>query len=196
MPDTIATAEKVVLHVGCGRWRPNSLHPDYQKPEWKELRLDINPDANPDIVASMTDMSAVESGSVDAVWTSHSLEHLYAHEVPVALAEFHRVLRPGGHVFLRVPNLHKTLNLILQIGLDGVAYTSAIGPITPRDMLFGHSASIARGELTMQHKTGFTGESMSTLLREAGFADVRYVEHQLDLWARGLKVGQRTTLKS
>ena len=37
----------------------------------------------------MTDMSMVDSAAVDAVWSSHNLEHLYAHEVPVALGEFH-----------------------------------------------------------------------------------------------------------
>jgi hypothetical protein len=43
---------------------------------------------NPDIVGTMTDMSAVADASVDALFSSHNIEHLYPHEVPVALAEF------------------------------------------------------------------------------------------------------------
>jgi predicted SAM-dependent methyltransferase len=39
-------------------------------------------------------MSALATGSVDAVVSSHNMEHLYPHEVPLALAEFVRVLKP------------------------------------------------------------------------------------------------------
>jgi predicted SAM-dependent methyltransferase len=48
-------------------------------------------------------MKAVASESVDAIFSSHNIEHLYPHEVPVALAEFIRVLKPG----LFAPSLTK-----------------------------------------------------------------------------------------
>jgi len=179
---------KTVLHVGCGSWRPNALHPDYQSQEWSEVRLDINPDAQPDILASMTDMSKVATGSVDAVWNSHALEHLCAHEVPVALREFYRVLRPGGHVFLRMPDLQKAAELVLAVGPLGRAYDSPSGPIRPLDMLYGHGPSIAQAESAMQHKTGFTQESIIQLLREAGFGDANATRKGFDLWARGEKI--------
>jgi SAM-dependent methyltransferase len=185
--DTIATAEKVVLHVGCGSWRPDALAAPYRSPGWREIRLDINPNCRPDIVASMTDMGAVEGGSVDAVWTSHSLEHLYAHEVPVALAEFHRVLRPGGHVLARLPDIQKAAELLLRLGPTGVAYTSPSGPISPLDILYGHGASIARGEHGMQHKTGFTAQSLNAAFKAAGFTSARVQRKSLDLWARASK---------
>lgn len=178
---------KTVLHVGCGTWRPNALHPDYQTPEWTEIRLDINPDAKPDIVGSMTDMPMVATGSVDAVWNSHALEHLSGHEVPVALAEFHRVLRAGGHVFLRMPDLQKAAELVLAVGALGKAYDSPSGPIRPLDMLYGHGPSLARGESGMQHKTGFTQESIVQLLRDAGFRNANAVRKGFDVWARGEK---------
>jgi predicted SAM-dependent methyltransferase len=52
----------------------------------QELRLDIDASVAPDIVATMTDMSRVADASVDAVFSSHNIEHLDPHEVPVALA--------------------------------------------------------------------------------------------------------------
>ena len=61
---------------------------------WREIRLDIDAGHRPDIVGSLTDMSGIVSGSVDAVYSCHNLEHLHAHEVPVALREFLRVLTP------------------------------------------------------------------------------------------------------
>src|SRR5689334_5651155 len=90
--DSSRKGQDIVLHVGCGQFRAEKLHPQFRKPNWREVRLDIDPAARPDIVASMTAMDGVPSASVNAVWSSHSLEHLYPHEVPVALGEFHRVL--------------------------------------------------------------------------------------------------------
>ena len=70
----------------------------FNTPEWHELRLDIDPSVGPDVVGTMTDMAEVISESVDAIFSSHNLEHLEAHEVPVALQEFRRVLKPDGHL--------------------------------------------------------------------------------------------------
>ncbi|MEO3428766.1 methyltransferase domain-containing protein [Pelagibius sp. CAU 1746] len=187
MAGQIPAKQKVVLHVGCGSWRPNALHSDYDTPEWREIRLDINPAAEPDIVASMTDLSPVDSDSVDAIWNSHALEHLFAHEVPVALREFHRVLRPGGHLFMRMPDLQKVAETLLEVGPHGTAYESPSGAITPLDMFYGHGPSIAKGEHGMQHKTGFTQNSIVTLMKAAGFRSAKAVRNRFDLWARAVK---------
>ena len=76
--------------------------------------------------------------------------------------------------------------MILDGGLDNVAYTSPAGPITPLDMLFGHSASITRGHLYMAHKTGFTCASLGRRFVDAGFPIVLVKREGLDLWALGL----------
>jgi predicted SAM-dependent methyltransferase len=113
-----------VLHVGCGPYNPKKLHEAFRKEGWRELRVDINPNVKPDIVASMLAMPMIAGASVDGVWSSHNIEHLYAHEVPVALAEFLRVLRPGGVVLLTMPDLQRVAELIVQDKLDEPAYSS------------------------------------------------------------------------
>jgi len=70
----------------------------------------------PDIVCSITDMSPVAADSVDAVWSSHNLEHLQRHEVPVALAEFLRVLKPAGLLLLTLPDLQQWRGWSVRIG--------------------------------------------------------------------------------
>lgn len=70
---------------------------------FEETRVDIDPSVNPHIVASMTNLG--EIGEYDVVYCSHALEHLYPHEVPKALSEFHRVLRKGGSAIVVVPDL-------------------------------------------------------------------------------------------
>ena len=62
----------------------------------------------------MTNISSVSSESLDAVFSSHNIENLYPHEVPVALSEFLRVLKPDGFVVITCPDLQSEyLSLLL-----------------------------------------------------------------------------------
>jgi len=178
-------ARRRVLHVGCGHPAAHRLHAAFQDLDWEEIRLDIDPRVKPDIVCSTVDMSrAVESHSVDAVWSSHTIEHLHDHEATAALLEFRRVLRPEGFLLLRCPDLAAVVRSILHDGLEHVAYESPAGPITPLDMLYGHRASIAAGSAFMAHHTGFTDERLGRMLLTAGFVEARTKQAlTFDLWA-------------
>lgn len=180
--------ERYVLHVGPGVPNPLKLHASFRQPGWREIRLDIAEDNKPDIVGDMTDMHAVASGSMDAVYSSHNLEHVYPHEVPVVLAEFLRVLKPGGHVLLTCPDLVATARAILEHGLTGTAYKSPSGPITPLDILYGFGKALARGNLYMAHKTGFSVDTLRTEFEQAGFGQIDcQTGRSFDLWIRAFK---------
>ncbi|WBV45024.1 class I SAM-dependent methyltransferase [Pseudoroseomonas cervicalis] len=186
MPDTALEAQpRTVLHVGCGAANPAKLPGEFfPAGEWRELRLDIDPAVQPDIIASITEMGEVPSGSVDAVWSSHNVEHLYPHEVPLAFAEFRRVLKPGGFALITLPDLQQIAELVAQDRLGDPAYMSPMGPITPLDMLYGHNASLAQGNSFMGHRTGFTARTLETALQAAGFPLVRVVrDGKFALWA-------------
>jgi ubiquinone/menaquinone biosynthesis C-methylase UbiE len=136
----------------------------------------------------MTDMSAVATGSVDALFSSHNIEHLYPHEVPQALSEFKRVLSPEGFVVITCPDLQSVCALVAEDKLTEPAYTSPAGPITPLDILFGHRPPMARGNLYMAHRCGFTQKVLMGTLQAAGFAKVaakRRGHPYYDLWVLG-----------
>ena len=154
---------RIVLHTGCGTHNLPAGYVGYQ-----EVRLDIDPLTRPNVVASITDMP-IESRSVDLILCLNTLEHVYSHEVPMALREFLRVLRPGGRVELAVPDLEKVLRDGVEFGLEHPLYESPCGPITALDMLYGHRASVAMGQRAMQHKTGFTRDTLAAKLEAAGF---------------------------
>lgn len=178
---------KRVLNAGSGAQSARQLHPLFAGQRWEQVRLDIDPGAMPNVVGSITDMREhVPTGSFDAVWCSHTLEHLFAHEVPLAISEFRRILKQDGFVLIRSPDLEAIASLIVERGTECVAYQSPAGPITPLDVLFGHSASIARGKVHMGHKTGFTSARMGRLLLDAGFPDVFVKPENLELWALAL----------
>ena len=182
-----------LLHVGCGRKDKTKTTKAFNTPDWQETRLDIDPQSKPDVVASMLNMSGVASQSVDAIYTSHNLEHLYAHEVPVALLEFKRVLSPQGFLVATCPDLQEICRLVGEGRLVDPLYSSPSGPISALDILYGHRKSLADGNHFMAHKCGFTLQVLVDLLSAAGFSKVagyRRKSPYFDLWVVASKATQ------
>ena len=181
---------RTVLHVGAGHPDAGAtLTPGFQKPEWKEVRLDIDPANRPDIIGSMLDMAAVADESVDAVYSAHNLEHVYAHEVEQVLKEFLRVLKPSGFLVVTCPDLQAVGELLAQDKLLAAAYTSPAGPITPLDILYGYRPALAQGNLFMAHKCGFTLKVLLGTLQANGFSAAAGLRRPagFDLWALATK---------
>jgi predicted SAM-dependent methyltransferase len=176
-----------LLHIGCGPKRKDKTTKGFNTPNWTEIRLDIDPSVSPDVTGTMTDMSAVASESVDAIFSSHNIEHLYPHEVPVALQEFLRVLRPEGFAVITCPDLQSVCALVADDKLTDAAYTSPAGPISPLDILYGHRPQMAEGNLYMAHRCGFTQKVLDGTLRSCGFQTVASMARGrppfFDLWA-------------
>ena len=183
--------ERTLLHVGCGPQRKAQTTPAFNTPAWRELRLDIDPSVEPDIIGTMTDMSAVADGSVDAIFSSHNIEHLYPFEVPVALREFRRVLKPDGFAVITCPDLQSVAEIIAADKLLETIYESPLGPISAIDIVYGHRRAMADGNLYMAHRCGFTVRALVGLLNEMGFANVagRRRPAHLDLWALAMVNG-------
>lgn len=189
-----------LLHVGCGSKNKFQTTRGFSGADWEEVRYDIDPEAAPDIVGSMIDMTCIESGSMDALFSSHNIEHLYPHEVPTALNEFSRVLKPTGFAVITCPDLQSISTLVASDRLTDTAYTSAAGPITALDMIYGHRDSIARGNEYMAHKCGFTQKVLTTTMRSCGFfrtASIKRGHPNYDLWVIGTKeAADEETLKA
>ncbi|NDD12155.1 MAG: methyltransferase domain-containing protein [Betaproteobacteria bacterium] len=184
----------ILLHVGCGPKRKDRTTKGFNTPEWSEIRLDIDASVEPDVIGTMTEMSAVASGSVDAIFSSHNIEHLYPHEVPTALAEFLRVLSDDGFAVITCPDLQSVCALVAEGKLVEAAYTAPAGPITPLDILYGHRPQIASGNLFMAHRCGFTQKVLDGTLRSCGFTTVASLARgrapYFDLWALASKAAR------
>lgn len=174
-----------LLHVGCGPKRKSKTTRGFNSDAWTEVRLDIDASVDPDVIGTMTDMSAVADASVDAIFSSHNIEHLYPHEVPVALGEFLRVLKPDGFAVITCPDLQSVCALVAEGKLLEPAYTSPAGPIAPIDILYGFRPSMANGNLYMAHRCGFTERVLSGTLQASGFKAVGTIARprSFDLWA-------------
>ena len=171
---------KTFLHVGCGPQYKSQIK-GFDNESWKEIRFDIDEKVNPDIVGTLLDMSAVETGSVDAIYSAHNIEHVFPHEVPIVLREFHRVLKDDGMVVLVCPDLQSVCEAVVDDKLLQPLYESPAGPISPIDILYGHRPAIARGNEYMAHKGGFTYSVLNDAFIEAGFK-MNYGGRNPDRW--------------
>ena len=180
---------KTFLHVGCGNMTKEFTTPAFNTNEWKEVRADIDEAVKPDIVTSMTDMSTIKDKSYDAIYSSHNIEHLYAHEVPTAVREFSRVLKEDGFLIITCPDLKSVCNQVSSGNLTGVLYESAAGPICAIDILYGLRPAIAIGNHYMAHKVGFTADVLKDTLTQFGFqrAIVAAVPARYVLWGIATK---------
>lgn len=188
---SLRPGEKLLLHVGCGHLRIEHIPvAAFAGAEWREFRIDIDPAVAPDLVASITDLSAVPDESADAIFSSHNIEHLFPHEVPRALAEFYRVLKPEGLALVTCPDLRSACRWVAEGREEEVAYVSPAGPITPMDLIYSFRGFTATGNPFMAHRWGFTLRSLVEALRAAGFRSVIAIEREaaFDLWALAGKI--------
>jgi predicted SAM-dependent methyltransferase len=124
---------------------------------WKILN--IQPGPHVDFVGNCTCLGQFDDNSVAEVYASHVYEHLgFQQELPAALKEVHRVLRPGGVFHIGVPDMEILSKLLLHPQLTTQERFQVI------KMMFG-------GQLDPYdfHRVGLTWEFLTGFLRAAGF---------------------------
>lgn len=84
------------IHLGCG----NRAIPGF-------VNVDIRPLPHVDLIASAENLSEFRANSADLIYCSHLLEHMERGAEVKALAEWHRVLKPGAILRLAVPDFEK-----------------------------------------------------------------------------------------
>lgn len=158
------------LNVGSGVAGSGLQPPGFLPLNWREFRLDADPAVDPDFVAPAHDLSAVADASMDAVFSSHCIEHLYLDQAVPALTEWRRVLKDEGFLLLVCPDLQAAAEMIAKDQLFAEAYCG----IRPYDIVFSHQGLVAEGRAAghhwMEHRSGYTLTTLLQLVSQAGFA--------------------------
>ncbi len=129
--------------------------------------LNANPGPDVDHEGNANDLSRFPDATFADVYASHVLEHLdYQGELAKALAEWLRVLEPGGRLYVSVPDMDVLARLFLEKELLSMNDRFSI-----MRMMFG-------GHLDQHdyHVVGLNEEFLTWYLTEAGYVKVRRVD--------------------
>jgi predicted SAM-dependent methyltransferase len=133
-------------------------------PGWEIM--DANPGPHVDHVGDARDLSRFQDATFEAVYASHVLEHFgYLTELCAALQEWHRVLKPGGVLYVSVPDLDTLCALLIDRKNLTLSERFAV-----MRMMFGGQSSAWDF-----HKTGLNEDFLKDFLKRTGFVDVRRV---------------------
>jgi predicted SAM-dependent methyltransferase len=150
------------LHIGG-----QQAHPD-----WQILDIEDRPEV--DFVGDAQDLSQFEDGSIEMIYASHVLEHFHygvGDELMNTLREWFRVLEPGGHLLISVPNLRTLCELYGRPDLG------------PEDRY--HLMRIIFGGHTNEfdvHRVGFDPDILVSYLHGAGFEEWMVLDVGFDLF--------------
>lgn len=135
------------LHLGCGkRYIPGFAH------------IDAVDHPHVDHVAAIDHLGFIESDSVSLIYVCHVLEHFKRRDLQRVLAEWRRVLEPGGTLRIAVPDFEALCEVYTRTGDLGLV----IGP------LYG-----GQNYLYNMHYNTFDFRTLESALQEGGFGDVR-----------------------
>ncbi len=162
------------LEIGSG----NRPLPGYE-------HLDINPDSpDLDYCCSM-DQIPVDDDSFDEISSIHSIEHIGWRKGLSTLKEWHRVLKPGGKLYIACPNLEFIMRAYLQNGALWYEDFQRMHPDEKAHLGVGgiHSHTLwanfklfSSGDGGDEHMACYDKYLLTALLREAGFQKIVLVD--------------------
>jgi len=143
------------------------------------VRLDANPEHDPDILAAVPPLPEAARGPWDVIELIHGIEHFWLWDAEPLLRDCYAALKPGGMLVLEQPNILYAARVLAGVEKPNYKGTleSAMWP------LYGDPAHRDTGYM---HRWGYTPETLPALLRSvAPWSSVRVREQQYHLYARG-----------
>jgi predicted SAM-dependent methyltransferase len=120
-----------------------------------------------DHLGNANDLSQFREGAFAQIYASHVVEHLdYGGELQSALDEWHRVLSPGGRLYVSVPDM----DILSRLFVDRERLDINDRYAVMRMMFGGHV------DQSDYHQVGLNTEFLAHFLTTAGFVDLRRVE--------------------
>lgn len=153
-----------VLDVGCGNGHllyqlrnrfKRLIGLEYSAHRLEQAKLNLSSYAFVPVLGSAEDMNEVVTNSIDCIVSADTIEHVP--DVYQAVAEFYRVLRPGGTLVINTPNIAFIKKRILLLA-GRFPSTSQPNEGLGSEILFDGG-----------HLHYFTFRSLSLILERAGF---------------------------
>ncbi|CAK4121968.1 unnamed protein product [Aphanomyces euteiches] len=153
-PEAQSETAPLLLHIGGLAHREG----------WSIVNIEPMPFV--DFVRDMKDLHGLEGAT--AIYSSHTLEHcaygVDTNEVGATLAEWFRVLKPGGALFLSVPDLSVLAELFIDPSLTSQEKYHVMR------MIYG-----GQTDAHDYHKVGFDYDILNGYLTAVGFCSIKRV---------------------
>lgn len=146
------------LHIGCGA---------KVLPGWVNCDIARNPKAqrDPEILCDAKTIP-LDDGVADVVMAIHVWEHFYRWESESVIAEWRRILKPGGLLILELPDLIKCCKNIVE-GFTNGRHPDQLG----RWGLYGDPRL---EDKYMCHPWGWAPDELMSFLQEHGFKSTKH----------------------
>jgi predicted SAM-dependent methyltransferase len=118
-----------------------------------------------DAAGSLIAPIPLDDECADELMAAHVIEHFYAWEAPIVIAEWKRLLKSGGLLVLELPNLELAARNLLDGRKDNMTMWPLYGDPTHVDPY-------------MCHRWGYTPKTIRALLTDAGFDKIRFKDPQ------------------
>ena len=143
----------------------------YKREEWINLDLQDVSDDGVNVIGTGLKLP-FKANAFEEVHCIHVLEHLTRDKPPLMLREMHRVLQPGGNLYVEVPDFKETVeNLSKAFNQNDVG---AVHVWTTS--LYGKSERFG-----MAHHWGFYEGLLRREFRHQGFTDVNRLVEKEDM---------------
>jgi predicted SAM-dependent methyltransferase len=150
------------LNLGCGNKFINGfVNVDTVKPDGE-----LPPD-HQFVEDDIRSLDSFENGVASNIVAFHVLEHIPVYDIEPTLIRWYEVLGPGGRVVVELPCIVKSCVNLLQM------LTSKDTGLLYQNGLLGIYGTPDPKNPWMEHKWGWTFETLSQQFRNAGFVNIR-----------------------
>tara|TARA_Y100000768_G_C23930543_1_gene659855 strand:+ start:309 stop:848 length:540 start_codon:yes stop_codon:yes gene_type:complete len=137
------------LHLGCGeRYLEGFTHVDLAKYDHIDHEIPVD------------NLEIFSDNSIEEIYASHVIEYFDREEIKSVLKEWNRVLKKNGILRLAVPNLPELIK-VYETYSD---LNNILGPLYGKWKI---------DNKTIYHKTVYDQKSLTSVLEQAGFRDIR-----------------------
>lgn len=154
--------KSIKINLGCGsKFVDGYINVDVVKPQG-----DI-PTNQLFMEDDVRELNNFQPNSVDEIVSFHLVEHIPVYDVEPTLIRWHEVLKPGGHIIVELPDIVKSCVNLLQM------ITTKDSTLLYNNGLLGIYGTPDPSNVWMEHKWGWTFETLCQQFRNAGFVNIR-----------------------
>lgn len=137
----------IKVNLGCGEFPLDGF-----------INVDILPLKEVDLISDFNYPLPFKTNSIDLIYAGHVIEHLQIDKALEFLKEIYRVLKPGGKVFIVVPDFEKVYKSVNFIEANKLLFVAE-----------GTKVYMDKG----RHNSFWTERDLHRVVAEIGFREVK-----------------------